>query len=71
MSAEERTYTDKCGHVIDRRTAIDEATRTMLRQGDADEVVRRHMEYLPDDELMEWLVYPDTGEFAHLPEHRV
>jgi hypothetical protein len=67
----ERTYTDKDGHVIGRAEAIDAAVRCMLDQGDARDVVREHMEGLSDAELMVWLVYPDTGEFAHLPEHRV
>jgi hypothetical protein len=69
--AENRTYTDKCGHVIDRATAIREAVDCILRQGEARAIVRDAVEFMTDDELMEWLVYPDTGEFAHLPEHRV
>ena len=67
----ERTYTDKDGHVIDRQTAIHAAVRCMLQQGDAYDIVRDFMEDLSDEELMVWLVYPDTGEFAHMPEHRV
>lgn len=67
----EQTYTDKDGHVIGRAEAVDEATRCIIRQGDADDIVRAHVQTLTDAELMEWLVYPDTGEFAHLPEHRV
>jgi hypothetical protein len=67
----ERTYTDKDGHVIDRETAIANAARCMLGQGDAGDVVRDYMERLTDAELMTWLVYPDTGEFAHMPEHQV
>lgn len=57
------TYTDKCGKVIDRRTAIDDAVRTIMRQGDAHPIVREYVEHLPDAELMVWLVDPDTGEF--------
>jgi hypothetical protein len=67
----DRTYTDKDGHVIGRQTAIYEATRTIINQGDANVIVREYVEGLSDDELMTWLVYPDTGEFAHLPEHHV
>ena len=56
-------YTDKCGQVIDRQAAIQEATDIIVRQGDYHDIVRAFVEGLPDDELMEWLVYPDTGEF--------
>jgi hypothetical protein len=59
----EPTYTDTCGHVIDRNAAVREATRVILSQGDAYFIVREHVEQMTDDELMEWLVYPDTGEF--------
>ena len=57
---------DKCGHAIDRETAEREAIDTIVRQGDYLEIIREHVESLTNDELMEWVVYPDTGEF---PDH--
>jgi hypothetical protein len=58
------TYTDKCGRTIDRQAALREAADTIIRQGDYHDIVREHVESLTDDELMEWIVYPDTGEFS-------
>lgn len=56
-------YTDKCGRTIDRATAIRAAVDCIIRQGDARPIVAEHVESMTNDELMEWLVYPDTGEF--------
>lgn len=60
------TFTDKCGLTISREAAIREATYTILNQGDAVHIVREAVESMPDDEIMLWLAYPDTGEF---PDH--
>lgn len=58
------TYTDSVGRVITRKAAIQAAVDCIIRQGDARPIVEEHVEFMTDDELMEWLVYPDTGEFA-------
>lgn len=58
------TYRDKCGHTISRKEALQEAVDIIMQQGDARSIVRDHVEHLSDDELMEWIVYPDTGEFS-------
>ncbi len=56
-------YTDRSGRTITRERAIRVAVDCILRQGDARPIVQEHVEHLSERELMEWLVYPDTGDF--------
>lgn len=57
------TYTDRSGHTITRDEAIRMAVDCIIRQGEERPIVQEHVAFLTDDELMEWLVYPDTGDF--------
>jgi hypothetical protein len=57
-------YTDRCGKTIDRETALREAAHVIESQGDYHDIIREHVRSLSDPELMEWIVYPDTGEFS-------
>lgn len=63
--AEARTYTDRSGRTITRERALQAAADYILSDRDAARpIVEEAVEFMTDDELMEWLVYPDTGNFA-------
>jgi hypothetical protein len=63
-TADREGFTDATGRRMTYEAGIRNAARCIRDQGDVsviEELIRWNMS---PDEVLEWLVYPDTGEFA-------
>jgi hypothetical protein len=56
-------FTDSEGRTMTYEEGLREAARCIMNQGETDFVVDL-LRNLAPHEVLEWVVYPDTGEFA-------
>jgi hypothetical protein len=64
-------FTDKRGRTLTREQAERVAVNCILDQHEARPYVESAVGMLSDDEVMEWCIYPDTGEFDDADYERV
>ena len=57
-------FTDATGKHIDYEAGVAAAAEAILDQGDHTYIEDLIRDYLSPDDILEWIVYPDTGEFA-------
>lgn len=63
MTHQTEALTDKAGRTLTREDAEQMAVDTIIRQGDERPYLEEAVGFMTDAEVMEWCVYPDTGEF--------
>lgn len=57
-------FTDSKGRWIDFETGVREAADCIREQGDVGFIQELIRQSLSPDDILEWLVYPESGEFA-------
>lgn len=63
-TADHDGFTDSLGRRMDYEAGIRNAARCIVHQGDVSAIEELIRYNLGPDEVLVWLVYPDTGEFA-------
>ncbi len=57
-------FTDSKGRTMTYEQGVREAARCVMHQGEAAFIEELMRWNLAPDEILEWLVYPESGEFA-------
>lgn len=61
-------FTDATGRHIDFEEGVRAAARCILDQNESDAVEELVRDSMSPADILEWIVYPDTGAFADIPE---